>query len=553
MIRLHVIFVALLVFLTGIVVRLFYIQALAPDNFSSNDYLRTVRIVPQRGEIVDRNGEPFVTNETTYVLFAQPKDMIDKNKVIQGIDEVTHVGGATLEARLDMTKQWVPLVREVTFDQKKALEGKNMIGIGFDETSRRFYPEASLAAHLTGIVGKDKDGDSIGYFGIEGYYNKDLEGLPGILKTERDILGKPIIMGTQNKLRGENGRKLVLTIDKSTQAIAKEKLKKALNVYRAKSGCVTVADPMTMEILALTCLPDFDPVTYYEFSESEFKNPVISNSFEPGSIFKPLIVASALEKGSIKPDEEYDETGPVQIGKYAIRTWNNQYHGKLNITGILENSSNVGMVYIGSKLGNENLHSYLNLFGLGNTTGVDLQGEAPSYIKPQKLWYPIDYATVTFGQGIAVTQIQMLTAFSSLINGGWIMRPYVVKSLESDGGEVKKIESKKLRRVISEETSNIIKEMLKQTVKHGEAKYKIPKGYDIGGKTGTAQIALQGTYDPSKTTASFIGFAPVNKPRFIVLVFLNQPEASQWASETAAPTFFEIAKELIVEYNIAPR
>lgn len=548
--RLHIVFTFFCLLLFIIVLRLFYVQVLASDSFSSNDYLRTVRITPLRGIITDRNDEPIVVNETRYTLFAEPKVLENKDATIRQLDEALKIGEATLEAKLKGDKSWIALAKDLSEDQKQSVERLKIHGLGFDETSRRFYPEASLAAHLTGFVGKDQDGDGIGYFGVEGYYNKDLEGLPGILKTERDVLGRPIVIGTQDKLRGENGRRIVLTIDKSTQVIAKMKLKKALDTYKAQSGCVTVADPFTLEILAMTCLPDFDPVTYRDFDEKVFKNPIISNSFEPGSIFKPLIVAAALEEKAIKPNDTFDEEGPIKIGGYFIRTWDNKYHGKTTMTRVLETSSNVGMVYIGEKLGNDKVKDYINQFGFGKATNIDIQGEAPSYIKPK--WYPIDYATATFGQGIAVTQIQMIAAFSSIINGGWLMQPHVVKSLTSENGDKQDITPKKIKRIVSDKTSTQIKEMLRATVKHGEAKWKVPDGYEMGGKTGTAQIALEGTYDESKTYASYIGFAPVKKPKFIMLVTLNQPETSQWASETAAPLFFEIAKDLLVEYNVAP-
>lgn len=551
MLRLHVVFIGCLSLLLIIIARLFYIQVLSPDQYATNDYLQTVRINPLRGSIVDRNNEPLVINETKYLLYAEPPHMDeDTRDYVYELDKILELGESTLEAKLDTKKLWIPVTRGVTFDQKEEIQALDMPGLGFEEEPQRYYPEASLAAHLVGFVGKDNDGDSIGYFGVEGYYNKDLEGLPGILKTERDVLGRPIVVGTQDKLKGEDGRVLMLTIDKGTQLIAKNKLKKALETYEAQSGCVTIADPYTLEILALTCLPDFDPEKYYEFTEKEFKNPVVSNTFEPGSIFKPLIVAAALEDGAIEPDDTFNEEGPIKIGGYYIRTWNDEYNGKVDISRILQTSSNVGMVYIGEQLGNEKVRKSLDDFGLGQLTDIDVQGEVPSSIRQE--WYPIDYATATFGQGIALTQIQMLTAFAAIANDGLIMKPHVVKKMISEQGDVKEIQPKEVRRIFSEKTTRDVKKMLYETVQNGEAHYKIPDGYKMAGKTGTAQIAVEGTYDASKTNASFIGFAPVNKPKFIMLVTLREPQASPWASETAAPLFFDIAKDLLVKYNIAP-
>ncbi|MBI5122447.1 penicillin-binding protein 2, partial [Candidatus Roizmanbacteria bacterium] len=344
---------------------------------------------------------------------------------------------------------------------------------------------------------------------------------------------------------------LILTIDKTVQEISKKKLLAGLDLYKAKKGCVITADPKTMAILSLVCLPDYDLEKYYLFSEDYYKNSAISDLFEPGSVFKPLIMAAALEEKKIKPNDIYNETGQVAVGEYNIKTWNDKYEGKISMTRILEKSSNVGMVYVGEKLGNKKIYDYLGKYGFGQNTGVDLEGEASGYLKPQTNWYQIDYSTVTFGQGIAITPIQMIRAFASIINGGYLMRPYLVQRIVS-GNKVTEIKPKIERKVISPLTSEIIKKMLISTVENAEAKWDRPKGYKIGGKTGTAQVPIKGHYDPSKTIASFIGFAPANDPKFLTLVVLYEPQTSPWGSETAAPLFFEIAKQLIVYYNISP-
>ena len=257
-------------------------------------------------------------------------------------------------------------------------------------------------------------------------------------------------------------------------------MKAGLETYQAKEGCVIIANPSTLEILAFSCLPDFDLDNYYQFSESYFRNPGITDLYEPGSTFKPLVVAAALEDKKIKPDEIYNEAGPVEVGGYTIRTWDNEYEGKISITRILEKSSNVGMVYIGDKLGSKRLYDYITKFGFGNLTGIDLQGENPGYLRPKNNWYPIDYATATFGQGIAVTPIQMVKAFASIINGGKVMRPYVVKKLVSDERQ-NTIDPVVEHTIVSQTTSEIIKKMLVSTVENGEVKWAKPKGYSIGG------------------------------------------------------------------------
>jgi stage V sporulation protein D (sporulation-specific penicillin-binding protein) len=545
-------FLILFLFLFLIIfLRLFQLQILNHSSSKIFDYLAERKILPERGRIFDRLSNPLVLNNNSYLLYFEPKKIDDPDKMIKKISVILSVDEASLSSKFNKEKDWVA-VTIVTKEKKEEIEKLKVSGLGFDYVLRRDYPEASLAAHLLGFVGKNYQGEDIGYFGIEGYYNKDLSGLPGFIQSEKDLLGRPILIGKQEMVEPENGRDLILTIDKNIQGMIKEKLKKGMERYQAESGCVIAADPFSMAILALVCLPDYDPKNYFLFSEEYFRNPAISDLYEPGSVFKPLIMAAALNEKKIKPNDFYNETGPITIGEYSIRTWDNKYEGKISMTRILQKSSNVGMVYVGEKLGDEKLYDYLKKYGFGQPTGIDLQGEVSGYLKPKSQWYPIDFATVTFGQGIAVTPIQMIRAFAALVNGGMIFRPYVVLKIISSEGKQKIIKPKKESQVITNITSQIIKKMLMEVVESGEVKWARPKGYTLGGKTGTAQVPIKGHYDPQKTIASFIGFGPVKEPKFLVLVILRQPKTSPWGSETAAPLFFEIAKELLIYYNIPP-
>lgn len=550
--KLRLLFFLYIIVFSIVVGKLFYLQVVSPKPDTENEYLKTHKIHPERGKIYDRNGLPLAVNKSTYLLYLEPQSIPDPSYLAEKIHPLLEMETASIEARIDASKEWVAVKNGIEEETRKKILSMGLPGIGFQEEYKRFYPEASLAAHILGFVGKEEDGSDTGYFGIEGYFNKDLEGLAGFLKSERDFLGRPILVGTQERVEPQNGRSIYLTIDKSVQEIAKSKLKDGMERYRAKEGCVIVADPMTMEILAFSCLPDFDLDNYFLFSESYFKNPGITDLYEPGSTFKPLIVAAAIEEKKIKPTDTYDEEGPVEVGDYTIRTWDNKYEGRVSMTRILEKSSNVGMVHIGEKLGAENVYSYIHDYGFGKPTNIDLQGENPGFLKRKAEWYPIDYATATFGQGIAVTPIQMIRAFSSLVNGGKLLEPHIVRALASEDRK-NVIEPKVERVILKPQTSEIIKKMLVSTVENGEIRWAKPEGYTIGGKTGTAQIPIAGHYDPNKTVASFIGFAPADKPKFIALVVLKEPESSPWGSETAAPLFFEIAKDLLVYYNIAPQ
>lgn len=550
--KLSIVFLVFIVFFSLIIWKLLNIQVLNAEKIFSNDYLQMKKITPTRGNIFDRNHEPLAMNITNYKLFVEPKKISEPEKVIMSLDNILHIGTSTLEAIVKSDKDWMRVQDGLSKDLKDKIMALKLTGIGFEDSPTRYYPEGSIASHLIGFVGKSYNGEDVGNGGIENYYQKDLAGMPGIFKTERDTTGNVIFSGVQVKINPENGRNLVLTIDKTVQMTAKERLKKGLEKYQADSGCILVADPSNMEILAMTCLPDYDPMNYGKFNDSYFNNPAITSAYEPGSIFKPLIMAAALQEKEIKANDEMDEDGPVTIGEYTIRNWNNKYEGKISMSKILEKSSNIGMTYIGEKLGKDKLLTYLDKFGFGKPSNIDLTGEGAGLLKSKDAWYPIDLATTSFGQGILVTPIQMITAFSSLVNGGELLEPHVVKQFE-DNGKIVKTEKKKIATVIDKKTSDTIKKMMENVVENGEVQWAKPKGYRIGGKTGTAQIVMSGKYDEAKTYASFIGFAPVDEPKFVILVSLQAPKTSTWGSETAAPLFFEVAKELLFYYNIAPR
>ncbi|PIP63237.1 hypothetical protein CO005_01900 [Candidatus Roizmanbacteria bacterium CG_4_8_14_3_um_filter_34_9] len=548
--KIKFIFLLFIVFYLTIVVRLFFLQVIySPANKS--EYLKTNKLNPIRGRIYDQENQALVLNQNSYQLYVEPKKIEDKDKLLRLLSESLKVEEASISAKLDMSKYWVAIAGGLPQEQKDKIDKLNLKGIGFDYQTKRFYPEASLSAHILGFLGKDNQGEDVGHLGLEGFYDRDLRGLPGFVETERDILGRPILIGVQQRVEAEDGRDLILTIDKNVQEISKNRLLEGLEKYKAKKGCVITADPKTMAILSLVCLPDYDIEKYYLFNENFYKNLAIADLYEPGSVFKPLIVAAALDEKKIKPNDTYNETGQIAVGEYNIKTWNDKYEGKISMTRILEKSSNVGMVYIGEKLGNKKIYNYLEKFGFGQNTGIDLEGEASGYLKPKANWYPIDYATVTFGQGIAITPIQMIRAFASIINGGYLMKPYIVQKIISKN-KITEIKPQVERRVVSQMTSEIIRKMLISTVENAEAKWDRPKGFLIGGKTGTAQVPIKGIYDASKTIASFIGFAPANNPRFLTFVILYEPQSSQWGSETAAPLFFEITKDLIVYYGISP-
>lgn len=536
--------------------RLFYWQVLSHDRLKeiadSQHYFR-LEIPPLRGDILSVDGTPLASNQTAYLVFAEKRLIENDDDFISPIAPILGISEASLSARLKDHDVWVSLAHQVEEEHAQQLRALQLEGLGFEREDKRYYPEASMAAHLLGFVGKNESGAQQGYFGIEGNYDKELRGQNGYLRQERDAAGNPIVIGHSERIEPKNGRSLVLYLDKTVQFIAEEKLKEALGTYGAKAGNVIVMEPETGGIIASASYPSYDPAMYWEFPHEYYKNPIVADTYEPGSTFKPLVIAKALDEGSVESDEVFDESGPVVVGGYAIRTWNNEYHGAITLTQILENSSNVGMVQIQMKLGGQRLLAFIKDAGFGQSTRVDLQDEADTALRADSEWRDIDYATASFGQGIAVTPLQMVTAVSAIANGGVLMEPRMVKKIITQDGSVIEITPKKVRQLFKPSTTKIVTEMMVSSAEHGDAKWTALPDYRIAGKTGTAQIPVEGHYDTEKTIASFVGFAPADDPKYVMLVTLREPESSPWGSETAAPLFFNISKELMTYYGISPR
>lgn len=326
-------------------------------------------------------------------------------------------------------------------------------------------------------------------------------------------------------------------------------LRLGIEKYQAASGEVIVIDPQTGGILAMASLPTFDPAHHRLYEPTVYKNPTITDVYEPGSTFKTIVMAAAINEKVVTPDTICDDTcnGPVTIGKYAIRTWNNEYKPGETMTEVLERSDNTGMIFTANKLGKDKFVDYLTRFGIGQPTNVDLEGESVSRLRSK--WGDIDIATASFGQGLTVNSLQMLMAVSAIASNGQLMEPHVVKEVIDDKQTVP-IPPKIVRQVISEEAANTMKDMMRASARHGDAKWAVPQELDIAGKTGTAQIPIAGHYDAEKTMASFVGFAPAANPRFAMIIKLKEPQSSQWASETAAPLWFKIAKQIFHYYSI---
>jgi cell division protein FtsI/penicillin-binding protein 2 len=555
-----------------LIARLFYWQVIKADELSTQarrQYQVGKTLSAPRGNILANDGSYLAgRNEGWLVYAAAPEIKEDKDKIAdmlapffvqseeedeESIRSATFDEAGKIKSLLNKSGTvWIPLKHKVDNQTKKNIESLDIDGIGFEEEELREYPESSSSAHLLGFVGKNDEGEDIGYFGLEGYYNLVLSGKPGFISRDSDARGLPILLGDTQEVMAIGGIDLLTNIDKGIQLLVENELKDGIEKYGAKAGTVIVMDPKSGAILATASSPSYDPFYYYKYSNELFKDPSISETFEPGSIFKVLVMAAALDAKVIKPDTKCDIcSGPLKVDKYSISTWNDEYFPDSTMTDVIVHSDNVGMAFVGQKLGADMLYDYLDRFGIGKLTGIDLQGEVTPELREKGTWNIVDTATASFGQGVAVTPIQMIRAVSAIANKGILVTPQVVDKLMGSGWseDIKPISGEK---VISEDAASEITAMMVEAAKEGESKWTYLKGFKVAGKTGTAQIPIAGHYDEEKTIASFVGFAPYDDPKFVMLVTLKEPQSSPWASETAAPLWYSIASNLFIHFGVQP-
>jgi len=546
--RLKVLTIFFLVFLCLITVRLFYLQVIIGDKLVSaaqNQHFAELEIPAQRGKILAIDGTPIVTNHKSYLIFANAKKItVPPSEILEKI--------GTISGNLNDPKAiWVPLKSRVTKEEKDRIMNYKITGIDYAEEPIRFYPEASSAAHILGFVGMDINSRPKGYFGLEGNYERELSGRAGYKRLEKDAFGRPIALAIETTIPAEDGRDLTTSIDKTAQMIVESHLKEGVKTWGAISGTVIVMDPNIGSIIAMASIPSYDPEKYTDYDSELYKNPGVAETFEPGSIMKPLIMAAAINENKLTPQTNCPVcAGPRSLGGGVIRTFNNQYHPNLTMTDVLVNSDNTGMVYVGESLGKDLLLSYLYKYQFGQKTGIDLEEEEAGRVKTE--WYPLDLATVTFGQGVAVTPIQMARGFSVIANGGYLVTPHVVSKINNYS-----VPPATKVRILSEETAKKITAMLVEVNLKSPLHFPLERTanlshYKIAAKSGTAQIPIAGSYTDEKTIASVIGFAPADEPKFVVYVKLNEPQVRIWGSDTAGPVFYNIVRDLLLYYNVSP-
>jgi stage V sporulation protein D (sporulation-specific penicillin-binding protein) len=573
--RIKIIFIGFIFLFTLVFLRLFQLQVLQHKTYTTaaeGQYWKLQALNPRRGTIYSSDGYVLAGTSDHYLVYGEPQKIAD----VEGVSKALSGKLAELRAEqgdyatyyydkfntaLGLDLMWVALERKITPTEKEVLEELALEGIGFEDEPARYYPEGSLAANILGYVAQNEDGEPTGYYGIEGMLNEDLKGKSGRVMQDVDALGTPVLTGRYRKVDPIEGRDIHLTLDRSVQYVVEKILKQSVEKYNASSGSIIVMDPFTGNVLAMANYPTYFPGNFLEKEEAledfphrkniEKRNLNVSKTYEPGSVMKPVTVSAAIDLGLVSPNTTFVDNGPVQYSDYVIDNWNGQHHGVQTVTELLQKSNNIGAAWVGHQVGSQRLQDYLVRFGLGALTDIELEGEDTGSIRPYEDWTDIDLATISFGQGVSATPLQVLNTFNVIANGGYLLQPRLISEIHQDE-EIIKIPTKNLGKVLEKDTAETMVGLLEEAASGGEAQYFVLKNYRIAGKTGTAQIPDEtGSYHADKTNATFAGFLGGSK-KFSMIVVLEEPQESVYASETAVPVWMEVTKELVKVFGLPP-
>ena len=542
-------YVLLLVMLCGFAVVLFrlvnlqVLQAAELTAKADRQHQKTVSLEGARGTIVDRHGKVLAMNMEVPSVFGIPTALESPAKTARSLSPVLHIRTDELEKKLRQDRSFVWLARKLDPEQGHRLEHMPMEGIGLVMEGRRFYPKGPLLAHVLGFAGMDGEGLE----GIERRYESQLHGEKRVVILQRDAMGRTVFPKGQAEQAPAAGHSLVITIDEVIQYIAEKELEEAVTKARAKSGTVIVLDPQTGAVLALAISPRFDPNAVAALTADRWRNRALTDAYEPGSTMKALVAAAALEEKVMKPSTMlYGENGRMTIANTVIH--DHEKLGWMTFAQVIQKSSNIGAAKTGMALGDQRLYRYLQAFGFGQKTEIDLPGEAGGLVKHPREWGRRSLASISMGQEIGVTPIQMVSAVAALANGGVLMKPYVVSEVrDAQGKPLRQILPQVKRRVVSPETARTVTSILEGVVTDGTgAKAAIP-GFRVAGKTGTAQKIdpRTGAYSSTLFVGSFVGFVPADNPRLAMIVVIDEPQGESWGGTVAAPVFRRVGEQVL--------
>lgn len=560
--RVSLVLLAFVVFLGSIGVRLISYQVLSSAALGASareEHARDEPVPAQRGTIYDSSGQVLATTIQSDRVFAivEQIDPRDDETLARALAGPLQLAPAEIARKLrDGRRQkqgWVQLQRHLTPAASEQVRGLKLKGIVLDPEPQRVYPNGDFASHVLGFA----NWEMRGAYGVEGAYNNEIGGKPGHIVAERDVHGNIITVGQSRFDPPVNGMDAVLTINAGIQRQAEQQLDAAIKSQNAAGGTVIVMDVNTGAILAMAGRPSFDPNHFEQYDLATFNNPAIGNLYEPGSTFKVLTMAIGLQTGAVTTNTIfYDAPGYIEIDHHRITNAFGAVHGRETMSQILQHSSNLGAAFIANRVGPDAFYAKLREFGIGQPTGIDLQGEEKGLVRwPDAVdWRPISLTTNAFGQGISITPLQMITAAAAVVNGGRLMRPYVVQELRQNGQVVKRNDPLVVRQVISPEVSRAVVGMMTDVVDNVSYPYVGVPGYAVGSKSGTAQIPAPGGgyLGDNVTIGSMLGIGPSENPRFAVLVTIDRAQKDPWGVHVAGPPVRQLLLDLFTTYAIPP-
>ncbi len=548
-------------FIIFITIRLFNLQILSHayyKNQANNQHGSSLSIAPNRGEIylttTSGNHVLVATNVSKNMVFAVPKEITDKKSIADKLAKLLEMDAAEIAGKISGNGSFVVIKKQLDDNIAKKLASQKLKGIYLQEQDVRFYPEKDLASQVIGFLGFNGN-QRAGQYGVEGKYEKNLAGNAGVLDADTDPLGRWITTTSRSFVPSSNGDDIYLTIDPTIQFKAEEILKTAIAAHHADNGAVVVLNPKTGAILAMANVPEFDLNDYGKVTDPTlYNNRILSGDYEPGSVFKPITMAAAINEKKVTPQTTYVDEGTLQIDDKQIKNSDPKPLGVQNMIQVLAESLNTGAVFAQQQIGNDTFKKYVQKFGFGKQMNFDLSGQVPGDLKNLDRKGNIFFATASYGQGITVTPLQLIQAYTALANGGKMMAPYVLdKIVHADGSEdVSK--PQRGTQVIDTQTAVQVSAMLVDVVENGHGKKAAVKGYYIAGKTGTAQVAYKNRsgYDPNTNIGTFIGYGPVDNPQFLALVRVDNPKDVKFAESTAAPAFGELAGFILNYLQVPP-
>jgi cell division protein FtsI/penicillin-binding protein 2 len=537
--------------------RLFYVQVVDHEFYLSKSVSQRTRMIilaADRGDILDRRGNLLATSVDTYSVYIVPEKIENKESVAAKLSKMLGVTKYSVLNKTYSSKPFVWVARKISKAKGKKVRAAGIDGVGAVVERKRLYPKGNLASQVLGFVGMDNQGLS----GVELGFDKYLRGIEGKLMTESDPTGWELVGAKTREIQSPtDGLKIVLSIDEVIQYFSERELEAALKKHDADSGTVIVMDVVSGDILALASKPDFNPNKYSKYSPKRWHNRALLDVYEPGSTLKLITVAAALEENVVDEHKKIYCPPYIKIGGKTIKNAHRLEPEEENadITDILVHSINTGTAKIAMELGEEKLYSYLKAFGFGERLGVGIPGETRGILRDVESWSKPDIAVISFGQGIAVTPMQLVSAVAAIGNGGMRVRPRLVKRVESvDGSFVKVFSREELGRAVSEKTASKVRDMMVEVVERGTGKLAKVPGFKVGGKTGTAEKVKPGGfgYWRGHYIASFVGVVPMTDPRLAILVIVDDPKDVHWGEKVAAPVFASVARDALRYLNVTP-